>query len=229
MNSPIYWLIQRSEDVPEKEDWLSEAERDVLAGFRFAKRRNDWRLGRWTAKRAVRAYHALKDPAPARIEIRAAEDGAPEAFQNEEPDEISISISHSNGCGFCAVGPRDFSVGCDTEKVEPREVQFFQDYFALEEIDLLNNAPAERSLVAYLIWCAKESVLKSLRQGLRLDTRSVIVRPDFRDPVDAWNAWTARLRDTPQMFHGWWQSQNGFIYAMTAKQITPPPRRLLVY
>jgi 4'-phosphopantetheinyl transferase len=223
----LYWLTRKIEDVPENDDWLSDAERDILAGFRFSKRRNDWRLGRWTAKQAVCAYQSRKDPVFASLEIRAAEDGAPEAFRNGAPGEVSVSISHSSGRGFCVVGPPGISVGCDTERIEPREVQFFQDYFTPEEIALLQNGPADRSLVAYLIWCAKESALKALREGLRLDTRSIIVRPDFGEPQDSWNTWTAKRVDSPRTFHGWWQFRDGFIYAMTADQVTCSPKQLL--
>jgi 4'-phosphopantetheinyl transferase len=226
MSNSLYWLTRKFEDVPENDDWLSEAERVVLAGFRFPKRKNDWRLGRWTAKQAICASRFCGDVALASIEILAAEDGAPEAFRNGASGEVSISISHSSGHGFCAVGPPGFSVGCDTERVEPREVQFFQDYFTPEEIALLQNGPEERSLVAYLIWCAKESALKALRQGLRLDTRSIIVQPDFGGPRDSWNAWNAQCVDSPQSFRGWWQFRDGFVYAMTADQPTALPKHL---
>jgi 4'-phosphopantetheinyl transferase len=228
MSDTLYWLTRQLEDIPESDDWLSSAERDILAGFRFSKRRNDWRLGRWTAKQAICAYQSRRNPVLASIEICAAEDGAPEAFQSGEPGGVSISISHSNGHGFCVVGPPGFSVGCDTERIEPREVQFFRDYFTPEEIALLQNTPAERSLVAYMIWCAKESALKALRQGLRLDTRSVIVRPDFGEQEGSWNTWTGRCLDSPRTFRGWWRSLDGFIYAMTADQITSPPKQLSV-
>jgi 4'-phosphopantetheinyl transferase len=229
MSTSLYWLTRKFEDVPENDDWLSHAERDILAGFRFPKRRNDWRLGRWTAKQAICVYQADKDPVLASLEIRAAEDGAPEAFRNGTHGEVSISISHSNGNGFCVVGPPGFSVGCDMEKIEPREVQFFQDYFTPDEIALLQNSPEERSLVAYLIWCAKESALKALREGLRLDTRTIIVRPDFGGAEDSWKTWTGQYVDSPRQFRGWWQFRDGFIYAMTADQITSSPKQLLVH
>ena len=207
---------------------MSKAEQDVLAGFRFPKRRNDWRLGRWTAKQAICAYQSREQSVLASLEIRAADDGAPEAFRNGLPGEVSISISHSNGQGFCVVGPPGFSVGCDTEQIEPREVQFFQDYFTPDEIALLQNAPTDRSLVAYLIWCAKESALKVLREGLRLDTRSIVISPDFGQPETLWHTWMGRCQDSPRIFRGWWRLQDGFIYAMTADQVTSSPGQLLV-
>lgn len=52
----VYWLEHRAEDVPPMDDWLSAGETVSLNGFRFAKRRADWRLGRWTAKHAVASF-----------------------------------------------------------------------------------------------------------------------------------------------------------------------------
>ena len=228
MSYPLYWLSTKSEDVPVHDGWLNEAERDIMAGFRFPKRRNDWRLGRWAAKQALLAYWPQDPLALASIEIRAAADGAPEAFRNGVPGEVSISISHSQGQGFCVVGPRGAAVGCDLELVEPREVQFFQDYFTREEIALLHDGPAERSLVAYLIWCAKESALKALREGLRLDTRSVVVSPDFGPEKDSWHTWTGRCQNSPRTFEGWWRLEDGFIYAMTADRATSSPKQLSI-
>lgn len=228
MSNPLYWLARKSEDVPVHDDWLNEAERDIMAGFRFPKRRNDWRLGRWTAKQALLAYWPQESLTLSSIEIRAAADGAPEAFRDGAPGEVSISISHSQGHGFCVVGPRGFSVGCDMELVEPREVQFFQDYFTQQEIALLHDGPAEPSLVAYLIWCAKESALKALREGLRLDTRSVVVNPDFGPQEDSWHTWTGICRDSSRSFHGYWRLKEGFVYAMTADQRTSSPKQLSV-
>ncbi|MBP1598324.1 MAG: 4'-phosphopantetheinyl transferase [Acidobacteria bacterium] len=226
MSHPLFWLARKSDDVPENNDWLSDAERDTLAGFRFPKRRNDWRLGRWTAKQAVCAYQSLKRSDLASLEIRAAGDGVPEAFSNGTAREVSISISHSSGQGFCVVGPPELSVGCDTEMIQPHEVQFFQDYFTAGEISLLQHSPADRSLVAYLIWCAKESALKALREGLRLDTRSIAIVPDFEQQDGLWHTWTGLCQDSPRTFRGWWRSQDGFIYAMTADQPTSSPVKL---
>jgi len=78
----VYWLEQTEADVPKENDWLSVGEAVRLNAMLFAKRRADWRLGRWTAKRALSVILDL----PAlpqvfkRIEIRAAASGAPEVF-----------------------------------------------------------------------------------------------------------------------------------------------------
>jgi hypothetical protein len=46
----VHWLEQTEADVPAENDWLSANEAVCLNSMRFAKRRNDWRLGRGTAK-----------------------------------------------------------------------------------------------------------------------------------------------------------------------------------
>ncbi len=49
---------------------------------------------------------------------------------------------------------------------------FVADYFAPEEQTLIaHSSPADRELMLALLWSAKESALKALREGLRLDTR----------------------------------------------------------
>ena len=74
------WLTSSAAEVPPGDAWLSPRERAVLAGLRLAKRRDDWRLGRWTAKAAV----AVRlDVGPQRVEVLAAADGAPDAWLNK--------------------------------------------------------------------------------------------------------------------------------------------------
>ena len=69
-------------------------------------------------------------------------------------------------------------MGCDLEMIEPRSDAFVADYFTVEEQALVARASAaDRSRLLALLWSAKESALKALRAGLRLDTRCVIVIP----------------------------------------------------
>jgi phosphopantetheinyl transferase (holo-ACP synthase) len=110
------------------------------------------------------------------IEIRAAADGAPEAFVQNQPVPITLSISHRDDLGFCVINPSNLTIGCDLERLESRSDNFVNDYFSAEEKELIAHAPEkDHHWLATLIWSAKESALKALRQGLRLDTRSVVV------------------------------------------------------
>ena len=135
----IYWLEQTESQVPHGNDWLSTAEAEVLRGLRFAKRRADWRLGRWTAKNAVAMrFGAQLEPAGLHnIEIRPAASGAPEVFFEGERAPLSISLSHRAGFGACAVGTPGMALGCDLEFVEPHSATFAADYFSVEEQELV--------------------------------------------------------------------------------------------
>ena len=219
-------------DVPENDDWLGDGEREVLAGLRFPKRRNDWRLGRWTAKQAILAFSRLgADADMSLFEIRAAADGAPEVFLRNEPAGVAISISHAGGRSFCAAGPPDAALGCDVEQLEPRGELFVADYFTPEEIELARaTAPKGKTLVTNLIWSAKESVLKALREGLRRDTRDISVQPDLsrifhgrdaRHCVSTLSRWTARCGRTSREFHGHWRADLRFVYTTTSLFHTP--------
>jgi len=224
--SGILWLVQTASQIPGHDDWLSESEQSVLAGFRFPKRRNDWRLGRWTAKQAIQACGAGTKFSLQSLEIRAAEDGAPEAFAEGQPAGFSISISHSRDRSLCAVVPGSASIGCDLEWIEPREENFAADYFTPEEVSIVLGRPQESALAVNLVWSAKEAVLKAIRKGLSRDTRSVLIRPDFGGAEDSWHAWTGLCLESSRLFHGWWRTTGGFIYTIASDQQTTPPQEL---
>jgi len=176
----VYWMEQTKADVPAENQWLSANEMLCLGGLRFAKRRTDWRLGRWTAKLALAARLNLPTDleALANIEIRAASSGAPEVYLLNQAASVTISLSHRAGAAMCAVALADASLGCDLEVVEPRNDAFGADYFTANEQALVDRELVEaRPLLTTLIWSAKESALKALHQGLRLDTRCMDVSP----------------------------------------------------
>jgi 4'-phosphopantetheinyl transferase len=219
----VYLLEQAEETVPAGNDWLSAREAFCLNGMRFAKRRADWRLGRWTAKRAVASCLNLPEfpRALARIEIRPASSGAPDVYMSNTCLSVTISLSHRTGTALCTVAPFGVRLGCDLEVIEPRSEAFVTDYFTPEEQDLVARAcPAEQSRVLTLLWSAKESALKALREGLRLDTRSVSVTPTVGAcDLFGWSPLQARCTDG-QIFRGWWRSTGDVLRTVLAD---PPP------
>ena len=76
----LYWLTRALADVPPGSDWLTAKERAQLARLKVPKRRDDWRLGRWTAKQALHGAWRLVGMTsdPGALQILAAPDGAPE-------------------------------------------------------------------------------------------------------------------------------------------------------
>ena len=251
----VYWLEQTDEDLPPGNAWLSPTEQDQLNALRFAKRRADWRLGRWTAKHALAACLQLSADLHdlAKIEVRPSASGAPEIFLGDRRAPATISLSHRAGRAVCAVVPFCSALGCDLELVEPHSDAFIADYFATEEQALIAQAaPEDRPWLVTLLWSAKESALKALRAGLRLDTRRVIAIPgdalahrnkagtDFvqKDPAqkldlaagqpEAHRAWhPLRVRHVHgQTFLGWWQMSDSLVRTLVAAP--PPPRPIFL-
>ncbi len=198
----IRWLVQSATDDPELAEGrppagcLSGWEETRLAGLRSEKRRREWLLGRWTAKcllhGALRAEMGMDLPLNAII-VTSDPDGAPRVMLPAvQFQAISLSISHRESRAFCAMSPlapkrRDsgrstgcVQVGADIELVEPRSAGFVEQYFTHEEIERVRSAPAcAYNLLVTAIWSAKEAVLKALRLGLTVDTRSVSVGVDL--------------------------------------------------
>jgi len=173
-----YWLEQSDADVPAENHWLSAGEILSLGRMRYPKRRNDWRLGRWTAKRALAACLNLPRDllALANVEIRAAASGAPEVFLFNQTAPVTISLSHRAGIAMCAVAHPGTGIGCDLEVIEPRSNAFIADYLTAREQALVaQTLDEERALLVNLLWSAKESALKALHVGLRLDTNCMDV------------------------------------------------------
>jgi 4'-phosphopantetheinyl transferase len=227
-----YWLLQREADVPPENDWLSANEAACLSGLRFAKRRADWRLGRWTAKLAVSLYLSdrIHTQALANIEIRPAPSGAPEVSIADQTAGISISLSHSSGVAVCALAPYSTALGCDVEAIEPRNDAFVADYFTAEEQEMVAHTSAiDRPRLVTLIWSAKESALKALQEGLRLDTRTVAVCArsvsDLNHENQDWSPLYVRVA-SGKAFSGWWRQTGNLMFTLVASQPQTRPINL---
>ena len=241
----VYWLQRCEADLPATDDWLCESEAARLRSFRFAKRRADWRLGRWTAKCAIAATLKLPDDPQSlsRIEITPAATGQLEVTLHDQTGTVTISISHRGGFALCAVVLGDVKLGCDLEMIEPRSDAFIADYFTEKELKLIaQTSGEEQSLLVSLLWSAKESALKALHVGLRADTRSVEVteldmhghwcaETDVRStegnlPSELSNISAANWRSVQLQcadgtdFCGWWQHGNNIVRTIVA---TSPP------
>jgi len=214
-------------EVPDGDGWLGSEERRVLQGLRFLKRREDWRLGRWVGKQALRCalFHRMGSaPSLEEIEIRAAADGAPEVFLDGEPFPFEMSLSHSQGVGFGIVAEAGDRPGCDVERIEPRDPRFLADYFSNEEARLVAERPEEeRALVATLVWSAKESALKSLREGLRRDTRSVRVHLDGVPDACGWAPLRVRCEVTSRDFLGQWFQDGSRVFTLVSARLPEQP------
>ncbi len=220
----VYWFEQTEHDVPGGGEWLSAAESARLNSLRIPKRRADWRLGRWTAKCAVTLHLGLASTLPALsdIELRPASTGAPEIYVAGLPASVAVSLSHRSGMAACAIAPCGVALGCDLESLEPRSDVFVGDFFTADERELVQRSGAHRDRMAALIWSAKESALKALRVGLRLDTRSVAVsfpaESAFLAAPGDWHHFAVRHSDGA-VAEGWWQHDGAMLRTLVA---SPP-------
>jgi 4'-phosphopantetheinyl transferase len=225
----IFLLEQKAEDVPWNDDWLDPSELRIQSGLRFAKRRSDWRLGHWTAKKLIAGQVGMPaHPASlASIRIEHAPLGRPIAVLPEGESLASISISHSCGSAFCALTFSSVRLGCDLERIESRDQAFIDDYFTPWEQALVAQSPAPgKALLATLLWSAKESALKALGVGLRLDTRTLALRTASVSgtPEGRWSAVEMWFRDS-KSWPGWWSYENGFVRTLVCEPLTPVSAR----
>ena len=226
----VYWLEQSEADVPATNDWLCPGELRHLDTLRFPKRRTEWRLGRWTAKASVATFRelAVGIDVLAAIEIRPAPSGAPTVFISNDAAGVTISISHRSGRAICAIAESGVKLGCDLEVIEPHSQAFIEDYLTYEEQLQVANASAEdRDRLITLFWSAKESALKAMQVGLRVDTRCISVKMAEPQLVSRWTALRAQST-AGNSFHGWWRHADGWLQTLVANPAPDPPIQLHV-
>ena len=212
---------------------MSAEEMSRFASLRFEKRRRDWRLGRWTAKRALATclklpigVHSLQD-----VEIRSAPSGAPEVFLFNQRAAVSLSLSHRAGRALCVVGSSGLSLGCDLELVESRDHSFVTDFFTVNEQKLVGSAPDDiLPILVTLLWSAKESALKALNVGLRLDTTSIDISPTDavrklaelrQDDCSDWFPMSLRYAGD-QILRGFWRRADNMVRTVVFSPLRLP-------
>jgi 4'-phosphopantetheinyl transferase len=250
----IDWLIGSADALPQASGtsfehgdippgWLSDAEYQVWSGLRFPKRRREWLLGRWAAKWLARdAVDGCRGLPPEAITVANDPDGAPYvSIRRTGRLPVSLSISHREARVFCAISSSDpaavgladggsffCTVGVDVERVERRDPAFVQDFFTPGEIRRVGqSAEPWRDVLITVMWSGKEALLKALRHGLRVDTRSVEVscaaglddgRPVPNNFRDAWSdlVVTSSLTGTGRAVGACWAMEADYVYTLAA-------------
>ncbi len=233
----IHWLTQSHETMPQTAvssqtaTFLSDSEAARLAALPTEKRRRDWLLGRWTAKRLLQTviWETSHTTVPLDlITVANNADGVPlVASQLPLVDgQYSISLSHAHGKALvAAVAKPNWPIGCDIEKIAPRGEAFIDDYFTETEALLVRQvAGAQRNLLVTAVWSAKESVLKALHLGLSVDMRAVACLIDPGERLsDSWIPFKIRCDSTrlprpAPHFSGWWRVMGGFVLTLVVEQ-----------
>ena len=214
------WLTRVLGDVPAHDRWLSEREHQILSTLRVAKRRADWRLGRWAGKAAVAAWQGV---APDVVEVVAANDGSPEALVDGEEASVALSLSHRAGRALATAGDAPRALGCDLETVEPRGLAFVHQWLRPAERELVSGLAGERrDLAANLLWTAKEAASKARRQGLWLDLRQATVGSRVGHSPGGWERLRVAWADGAVEL-GWWRGEPGWVMAVVSDPASDGP------
>ena len=223
--SPILWHSCGMGEVADGTSWMDRAEAERFARMRFAKRRTEARLGRWTAKQTVSLARGRSgdDRSLAAVVVRNAPDGAPELFVDGAHQPSVIAMTDRADWAVTALREGPERIGCDLELVEPRSKRFVADY--LTDSERSQVAAGDFDLLANLMWSAKESSLKVLRTGLRRDTRTVEVHLDdlAGGAAEAWSPFVVVVDGGPVRHHGWWIRYGDFVLTVAAEvSVTQP-------
>ena len=224
MSGP-WWLLQGLADVPDGDEWLTPAERVVLAGLAVPKRRSDWRLGRWTAKALLASLFGCS---AGEVEVLAAEDGAPEARVDGRLGRARVSISHRDGRSVAVASTDGSLVGCDLEVIEPRSDAFVEEWLDEREQAALDAIGLPRSTAVNLVWTGKEAAAKVLRGGLRLDVRHLVVgfaSSSAEVGQDGWAPLRVTCAPDRQVLSGWWRVVAGDVVTIVGDPAPRPPRQ----
>ena len=95
-----------------------------------------------------------------------------------------------------------------------------------EEQELIERAATtDRWRLVAMLWSAKESALKALHEGLRRDTRSVVVKPATLSCGEAWSSIEVHSIEG-ECFHGWWRERSGEVQTVVGDASFSPPIQL---
>ncbi len=144
---------------------LSGEEQKYFDSLKFDKRKRDYLVGRYTAKKLLLenfikdAKITFKD-----ISILKDTDGKPELYINDKRPDIMLSISHSGDFASAVASKELKFLGIDTEKIEPRAKSWAEQSFYNTEYHTNSD---DKFLTT--LWAKKESVVKALGVGLSVD------------------------------------------------------------
>jgi len=223
MSAPFV-LLATARELPPGDAWLRPRERAALVRLRAPRRRRDFRLGRFAAKQALALLEGCEGvEAQRRFEVLPARGGAPLAFREGAPLDVTLSISHSDGWAAAGVQRGCGRLGCDLERVEARSPAFVEDYFTRGEQEFVAaGRERDRPLRATLVWSAKEAVMKALGEGLRLPPPEVAVVPGLGplSPAGWWSFSASHPAGATDLV-GFWRATKGFVLTVAGELDEP--------
>ena len=182
------YLIVKTKDVPNAEEFLTTLELKQYKHFAVEKRAQEWLAGRYAVKQLASEFFNLPFK---KMQVKNAQSGVP-ILQAEGGNHLTISISHRGEYATAAISLTGDLIGVDVEKIEPRPEGWADQYFTKEELIADDEA--------YLteLWAKKEAVLKLLGLGLTVPATQIRIKDNevqfFGKALDVW-----ALRGSPKI------------------------------
>lgn len=181
-------------DAAPAENFLSASEKEQLAGYRFAAKREGFLLGRLAAKRALGAL--LSEPELHRIEIRSGVHGQP-LVHHPRAGSAEVTVSHSHGLAVALAFPGEHPMGIDLETVSAVSAGTIiaELEASAPEQAWLAEARVDDATACCVLWTAREALGKALKVGLN-SPLGVLSLTDIRAVAEG--TWVGRYLNFPQ-------------------------------
>ena len=152
-------------DVVPSEEFLSGSEKEQLAGYKFAAKKQDFLLGRLAAKRALGALLPERDLR--RIEIGAGDHGEP-LVRHPQAGSAEVTLSHSHGLAVALAYSAAYPMGIDLETVSAVSAGTIMGELGTSAAEKawLAGAGVDDATACCVLWTAREALGKALKGGL---------------------------------------------------------------
>jgi phosphopantetheinyl transferase len=175
--------------------FFTPAERERIASFPRAKRREEWAASRLAVKLLAVENGLCSDPRDCSVDSAYRRPSL--SIRGSIDSRHHVTITHSEGAGGAAIAPG--RVGLDLQKVRPIKERSTKFFLNEEEVGMWRRVSVDAPLIHF--WCAKEAGYKiHAGKGWYRGVRIVLtgegdagLRFDYRDGSSEGTIETARL------------------------------------
>ncbi len=156
-----FCFFEKSGNWLEKDSYLHPQEHEYFNALKFEKRRKDYLLGRYCAKRAIQVLE--QDARPENIFIDHGVFSQPVVINR---GNMQVSIAHSGSFGASVAFSESCPMGIDIERVDINKSDVLESQMTKEETKLIDLFPFSYQAALTSLWTSKESLSKALKTGL---------------------------------------------------------------
>jgi 4'-phosphopantetheinyl transferase len=84
---------------------------------------------------------------------------------------FNFNISHTQNLVVCAATTTG-NLGIDIEKIQRVTIEYWSDYFTVEEIEAMNKS-SDKHIAFYRTWTKKEAFIKAIGKGLNIQLSQI--------------------------------------------------------